>query len=132
MNNLECRTLIEGLGTVIQLYGNAEGYRWQPVTTDPAYLKLMKPDIDFVALAKAFGVNHGTHVREPRDVKAALEAGVDHVLNNRTPFIVELFTDPAPIPDQPQMAARIAAAGARGPVQPPIDIFFHEERSHRQ
>jgi benzoylformate decarboxylase len=132
MNNLEYRTLIQGLGVVIDAYGEAEGYKWRPVTPDPEYLKIKNPDFNFVELAKSFGVQHGQRIRKPQDVKAALERGIDHVIKNKSAYVLELFSDPALAPDQPRAVTALATGAAEpSPVavvlQPPLDVFYNEE-----
>jgi benzoylformate decarboxylase len=134
MNNLEYRTLIQGLATVVAAYGHAEGYNWQPVTTDPGYLKIKGPDFDFLQLAKSFGVDNGERVTDPARVKGAINAGVEHVLTKKTAYVIELFSDPAVTPDGPQptpspgrkAVARIAEAGEVAPPveQPPVDVYY--------
>ena len=44
---------------VVQEYGSAPGYEWQPKTLDPEYLTIERPKIDFVALGSTFGGNLG-------------------------------------------------------------------------
>jgi len=133
MNNLEYRTLIQGLATVAATYGHAPGYNWLPVTNDPSYLKIKRPEIDFVQLARSFGVHHGERVTDPLKVHAAVEAGVDHVMHKKTSYVIEIFSDPAVAADGPAAAealrkvqARAALAGetAPPPDQPPLDVYF--------
>lgn len=133
MNNLEYRTLIQGLATVVAAYGNAEGYEWKPVTNDPSYLQIKGPDFDFIELAKSFGVHHGERVSDPAKVKAAIEVGVAHVLANKTAYVLEIFSDRAVTPDGPRaaVAARAKFAMARDigetappPDQPPLDVYY--------
>jgi benzoylformate decarboxylase len=134
MNNLEYRTLIQGLATVVAAYGNAEGYEWKPVTSDPTYLQIKGPDFNFVELAKSFGVHHGERVSDPAKVKAAVAAGVAHVRTKKTAYVLEIFTDRAVTPDGPPpalaagkkfLAARDIGETAPPLNQPPLDVFYH-------
>jgi benzoylformate decarboxylase len=137
MNNLEYRTLIQGLSTVIAAYGNAEGYNWHPVTDDPGYLKIKGPDFNFLELARSFGVNDGIRVADPGKVKAAIEAGVKHVLETKTSYVIEVFSDPAIPPDGPTanasparlMAVKAKEVGEMSPPvsQPPVDVYYQAE-----
>jgi benzoylformate decarboxylase len=61
MNNKEYRTLLQGLEAVVKYY-KGDPYDWKPVSMEPAYLHIEKPDMDFVALARAFGVANGRRV----------------------------------------------------------------------
>lgn len=101
MNNVEYRTLLQGLVGVVSSYEDEKKYGWKPVTMDPEYLHIRKPDFDFVALAAAFGVTAGRRVAQPRDVKAALAEGIDHVLGKRGSYVLDIFTDPSVQPDVP-------------------------------
>ena len=140
MNNLEYRTLIQGLATVVAAYGNTEGYRWEPVTLDPGYLKIKGPDFDFLELAKSFGVNQGERVALPAKVKDAIEAGVTHVLTKKTAYLIEIFSDPAVTSDAPKpaSAARKTLVAARDigetapPLdQPPLDVYYHSSEGRK-
>jgi benzoylformate decarboxylase len=59
---------------------------------DPDYLRLERPCLDFVSLAKAFGAEAGEVVITPAAVKAALNRGIEHVLNNHTAYILDMRT----------------------------------------
>lgn len=89
-NNHEYHTLQLGLQQVVAAYGEAPGYGWKPKTMDPNYLRLERPKMDFVNLAKAFGGEHGEVVLTPADVKEAVERGIDHVLSNNTSYILDM------------------------------------------
>jgi len=132
MNNREYRTLIQGLATVVAAYGHTEGFNWVPVTNNPSYLQIHKPDFDFLEIAKAFGVHHGERVTDPARVQGAIAAGVDHVLSQRTAYVIEISSDPAVMADGPpnameKLTAHAAEAGEAGPPsgQPPLDVFYH-------
>jgi benzoylformate decarboxylase len=123
-NNREYHTLQLGLQQVIQAYGSAPGYGWQPQTTDPEYLRIQRPDLDFVALARAFGIASGQVVNSPAEVKQALKAGIEHVLGRKEAYIIDFRTcqdTPAP----PPTAGAPAPLPARYALQPPLDIFHH-------
>ncbi|MEO1260772.1 MAG: thiamine pyrophosphate-binding protein [Bacteroidota bacterium] len=89
-NNHEYHTLQLGLQQVIGAYGDAPGYRWNPKTTDPPYLRLERPRLDFVSIAKAFGVKNGQVVKSPKAVLRAVRKGIDHVLRNKSSFILDM------------------------------------------
>lgn len=89
-NNFEYHTLQLGLQQVVAAYGSAPGYGWKPKTMDPSYLRLERPKMDFVNLAKAFGGEHGEVVHTPATVKEAIERGINHVLNNKTSYILDM------------------------------------------
>jgi benzoylformate decarboxylase len=114
MNNREYRTLIQGLQTVVSAYSGDPEYGWEPVTTNPDYLQIRDPELNFIDLAKAFGIQAGQRVRRAAEVKDALRAGIDCVLRDRKSFVVEVFSDPEPTPDQPHIPP------------PPLDIYYHK------
>lgn len=89
-NNHEYHTLQLGLQQVVAAYGEAPGYGWKPKTMDPNYLRLERPKMDFVSLAKAFGGEHGEVVLTPSTVKESIERGIDHVLSNNTSYILDM------------------------------------------
>ncbi|HYO66560.1 MAG TPA: thiamine pyrophosphate-dependent enzyme, partial [Archangium sp.] len=117
MNNREYRTLQVGLQQVISAYS------WQPQTNDPAYLRIQGPEVDFVSLAKAFGVTAGRRVSEPLEVERAIQEAVSHVLEKKEPYVLELWTDQAP--QQPPAVlslARMAAPAGQPRRQPLLDV----------
>lgn len=123
-NNQEYHTLQLGLQQVIAAYGTAEGYEWQPATTDPEYLRINRPKFDFVALAQAFGGEMGEVVKEPASVKDAVMRGVDYVLANKKSYILDMRTaqdtpPPATIEEADELMYK------RYREQPPLD-FFHK------
>jgi benzoylformate decarboxylase len=128
MNNHEYHTLQIGLRQVIQAYGSAPGYGWRPVTEDPDYLRIERPRMDLVAVAKAFGGHSGETVRRPGDVRDAIHRGLDSVLGEGKTYVLDMQTaqDP-PAPPAPRDAkALLAAALERYASQPPIDYYhFH-------
>jgi benzoylformate decarboxylase len=125
------------LATVVEAYGCAQGYEWQPVSSDPEYLKIRRPHLDFLQLARSFGVDHGEKVTDPGRVKAAIDSGVEHVLTKKTSYVIEILSDPAVTPDGPQpepspartFVPRAAQVGEMSPPleQPPIDVYYHAE-----
>ena len=122
-NNHEYHTLQLGLQQVVDAYGSAPGYGWKPKTMDPPYLRIERPKLDFVALARAFGGEHGEVVLTPGEVKAAVERGVDHVLKHKTSYVLDMRLD------QNTPAPKLASAGTRPAIeeryarQPVLDIF---------
>jgi len=124
-NNQEYHTLQVGLQQVIGAYGTAPGYEWHPKTTNPEYLTIQRPKFDFVALAKAFGIEAGEVVREPHAVKDAVAKAVDYVLTQNKSYILDMRT-----------AQDTPAPGAKGnedavlkkyKAQPALDLFHHEK-----
>lgn len=129
-NNHEYHTLQLGLQQVVAAYGSAPGYGWKPKTDDPEYLRIQKPPMDFVALAKALGGQSGEVVECPADVKAAVQRGIDHVLNTSQSYILDMRTaqnTPTTPPTQATAAQKLQAALARYVAQPALDIFHHPE-----
>ncbi|HEX8264514.1 MAG TPA: thiamine pyrophosphate-binding protein [Pyrinomonadaceae bacterium] len=137
-NNREYRTLLQGLVAVVRYYADDPNYGWRPVSMEPSYLKIQQPDINFVELAKVFGVSNGRRVVEPGEVMAALQEGFEHVLTQKQSFVVEVFSDPNPSSATPDVlpksaeaetalkasaAATDEASDAEPP--PPLDIFYH-------
>jgi benzoylformate decarboxylase len=122
-NNFEYHTLQVGLGQVVQAYQGPE-YGWVPKTMDPEYLRIQKPKIDFVALAKAFGVEAGETVEHAADVAAAIQRGIEHVLSTGQSFVLDVhvtpsvpLSDPAPsrrYEDQPLLNYLPEPTAARG------------------
>ncbi|SFW75761.1 thiamine pyrophosphate-binding protein [Chitinophaga sancti] len=121
-NNQEYHTLQLGLQQVVGAYGNAPGYGWKPKTMDPPYLRLERPKLDFVSLAKAFGGEHGEVVQTPAAVKDAIRRGIDHVLTNTTSYILDMRIA-GNTPTAPSTADSITAHYSRQPV---LD-YFHKE-----
>lgn len=133
-NNQEYHTLQVGLGQVVAAYGETPGYGWHPQTLDPDYLRIHRPTFDFPQLAKAFGVPDGRVVTDPRAVKEAVRAGVDHVLGKKGSYVLDLRTAQSPPPPPSTSDAQTAAAArqkrqeqyfARYAAQPPLDIYHH-------
>ncbi|HEX2081401.1 MAG TPA: thiamine pyrophosphate-binding protein [Longimicrobium sp.] len=130
-NNHEYHTLQLGLQQVVAAYGSAPGYGWQPKSLDPDYLLIQRPEMDFVALARALGGQPGEVVRHPGEVGAAVRRGVEHVLHRKQSYILDMRTAPStPTPPPTEAAPQAAAADttrrmlARYVSQPPLN-FFH-------
>ncbi|KAH6612283.1 thiamine pyrophosphate enzyme, N-terminal TPP binding domain-containing protein [Chaetomium sp. MPI-SDFR-AT-0129] len=91
-NNSEYHTLQVGLGTIVQVYGEALGYDWKPRTMDPGYLTIRGPQPDFVGIAKAMAGIEGRHIAHPDEVGPAVAAAVRHVLETGKSFVLEIKT----------------------------------------
>jgi benzoylformate decarboxylase len=123
-NNHEYHTLQLGLQQVVAAYGSAPGYEWTPKTMDPSYLKLERPHLDFVSLAKAFGGQDGEVVNTPAEVKEAVERGVNYVLNNSSSYILDMriAANTAPAP---------SSATQHYVEQPVLDVFHKQSMKLR-
>jgi benzoylformate decarboxylase len=123
-NNHEYHTLQLGLQQVVAAYGSAPGYGWHPKTMDPDYLRLERPRLDFVSLAKAFGGESGEVVETPGAVKEAIERGIEHVLNNNTSYILDMRIA-SNTPTTPVVSADGSSTmvDERYTAQPALDIF---------
>lgn len=123
-NNQEYHTLQLGLQQVVDAYGSEEGYGWKPKTNDPEYLRIERPNLDFVALAKAFGGQDGEIVENPQDVGSAVRRGIDYVLTTQQSYILDMRTAKAtPIP--PSSDLKTFQVSARYVAQPQLN-FFHQ------
>lgn len=129
MNNREYRTLLQGVLGVVKYYGSDPDYGWNPVSTEPEYLKLGNPDFDFVKIAAAFSVPNGRRVRDPKEVMPALEEAFEYVLGRKQPYVLELFTDPNPKSVVPSTVLEGADTDVTQSevAAPPLDIFYHKE-----
>lgn len=124
-NNHEYHTLQIGLQQVVAAYGSAPGFGWHPKTDNPDYLRLDRPTLDFVALAKALGGQEGEIVRQPGKVRAAVRRGVDYVLQTQQSYILDMRTALA-TPTPPPTEGTAIALQARYVAQPPLDIFHRQ------
>jgi benzoylformate decarboxylase len=124
-NNREYHTLQLGLQQVIAAYGSAPGYEWQPATTNPDYLRIRRPNFDFVALAKAFGGELGEVVTKPADVKDAVLRGVDYVLTNKKSYILDMRTAEE-TPSVPATAEETQEQLYRRFLEQPVLDVFHK------
>ncbi|SDY45178.1 benzoylformate decarboxylase [Collimonas sp. OK242] len=125
-NNHEYHTLQNGLQQLVAAYGTAPGYEWHPkdYNTDPSYLRIQSPVMDFVAIAKALGGLAGEVVGTPEEVKAAVRRGMDHVLQHQQAYILDMRTaqNPPPPPSTDDDTGR-QASQTRAPVQPALNLF---------
>ncbi|WP_212003272.1 thiamine pyrophosphate-binding protein [Chitinophaga sp. HK235] len=127
-NNHEYHTLQMGLQQVVSAYGEAPGYQWHPKTMDPSYLRLEAPVINYVSLAQAFGGQSGEKVETPDNVKAAIEKAVDHVLNNKTSYILDMrIAQDTPVtPTDTSKIVREAEINKHYFMQPTLDVFHSD------
>lgn len=125
-NNQEYHTLQLGLQQVVAAYGNAPGYGWKPKTMDPDYLKLERPKLDFVSLAKAFGGEHGEIVLTADKVKEAVERGINHVLNTETSYILDMRIASNTPPLVIKSNGDTFTVDKRYALQPPLNIFYQD------
>lgn len=120
-NNREYRTLQLGVAQVVNAYGKAPGYGWHPCTTNPDYLRIDRPQLDFVALAGVLGGHRGETVTHPGQVAEAIDRGVDHVLGDKGSYVLDMRTaedTPSPPPSLTEVEA-----SARYAAQPRLDLF---------
>lgn len=130
-NNHEYHTLQLGLQQVVASYGSEPGYGWKPKTMDPEYLRLQRPKLDFVALAKALGGVDGRVVHDASEVAAAVHAGVEHVLTQGCSFVLDMRTAQNTPPTPPTADAGDTESAQPAPValptryaaQPTLDVF---------
>ena len=101
-NNFEYHTLQLGLKQVEATYGPDPNSGWHARTNNPEYLHLERPKIDFVALARAFGVPAGEVVRHARDVAGAVQRGIEHVLMTGESFVLDVHVTPSSLPPPPE------------------------------
>ena len=124
-NNQEYHTLQLGLQQVIAAYGSAPGFGWHPKTGDPEYLRIQRPALDFVALAKALGGQDGEIVQQPADVAAAVRRGIEYVLQTQQSYILDMRTAQAP-PTTPPTEVPATSMLARYIAQPPLDMVHRQ------
>ena len=122
-NNQEYHTLQLGLQQVVAAYGQAPGYWWAPKTMDPSYLRLERPKLDYVALAQAFGGQQGEVVETPGAVKEAIERAIDHVLNSKTSYILDMRM----AQDTPATPTTPTKATLHYFRQPVLDVFHKQD-----
>jgi benzoylformate decarboxylase len=104
-NNREYRTLQAGLAALEKIYD------WQP-SGDAWYLRLDEPQMSFVTLAAAFGIQ-GSLVSTLGELDGGLRAGLEAV-NGGQPYVLEVLTSrdlPTPPP-------------------PPCPALAHSEEDH--
>jgi benzoylformate decarboxylase len=108
-NNFEYHTLQLGLTQVTNMYQSDPAYGWYPKTTDPEYLRLERPKLDFVALANAFGVKGGEVVTQAAEVAAAVRRGIEHILTTGESFVLDVHITPSTPPANPKASERYTA-----------------------
>lgn len=113
-NNHEYHTLQIGLKQVTAAYESDPAYGWFPRTDDPDYLRIERPQIDFVTLAKAFGLKAGEVVEHAGDVASAVHRAVDYVLTTGQSFVLDMRVTPSIPPPNPVPSERYSA-------QPPLN-----------
>lgn len=118
-NNFEYHTLQLGLKQVTAFYEDDPAYGWYPKTDDPDYLRLSRPKVDFVALAKAFGVNAAEIVEHAVDVAEAIHRAVDHVLTTGESFVLDVRITPSTPPPNPVASQRYTTQPALNYVHKP-------------
>ncbi|KAK6211334.1 hypothetical protein QIS74_04978 [Colletotrichum tabaci] len=91
-NNTEYHTLQVGLGSIVQVYGQALGYDWTPRTMNPGYLTIRDPQPDFVGIAKAMAGIEGKHIEHPAEVEPAVCDAIRYVLETGKSFVLEVKT----------------------------------------
>jgi benzoylformate decarboxylase/acetolactate synthase-1/2/3 large subunit len=52
------------------------------------------PEIDFAKMAQSFGVSAEGPVRNPADLRPALERGVKYVREKQLPYLVDVIAEP--------------------------------------
>lgn len=136
-NNREYHTLQLGLQEVISEYGTAEGYNWLPKTEDPEYLRLERPQLDFIAMAKSFGIKAGAVVANRDDVAGAIHKAIDYVLTEKAAFVLDMRiaqdTPPAGAPEEKEKKymkkAMVKEYLKRYTSQPPINYFHRPKKA---
>ncbi len=125
MNNQEYKTLLIGLDQIRSLFD------WKEAPTYPPYLRLDAgtgaPVIDFVDLARTFGVTHGRRVETVESfdaLVAELKAGLDFVRGARLPYVLELLTERyQPGEAAPAHAGLLGDAAGRPGLPPSLAVF---------
>jgi thiamine pyrophosphate-dependent acetolactate synthase large subunit-like protein len=69
-------------------------FRKRPVENAPIGTHVDDPAIDFAMMAKSFGVNSEGPVRNPADLRPAIERGVKYVKEKRLPYLVDVIAEP--------------------------------------
>jgi thiamine pyrophosphate-dependent acetolactate synthase large subunit-like protein len=120
MNNREYKTLLVGLEQVKSMFS------WPDAPVYPPYLRLDAnagdPVVDFVEVARSFGVGHGKRVESPASFETLvgeLKAALDFVRNKRMPYVLELLTERFPEPG----SAKALAGAANAKISPFLSVF---------
>jgi thiamine pyrophosphate-dependent acetolactate synthase large subunit-like protein len=69
-------------------------FRKRPVENAPIGTHVDDPEIDFAGMAKSFGVNAEGPVRNPADLRPAIERGAKYVKENQKPYLVDVIAEP--------------------------------------
>ncbi len=69
-------------------------FRNRPVENAPIGTHVDDPAVDFAKMAQSFGVNAEGAVRNPADLRPALERGVKFVKEKQLPYLVDVIAEP--------------------------------------
>ena len=69
-------------------------FRKRPVENAPIGTHVDDPAVDFAIMAKSFGVNGEGPVRNPADLRPAIERGVKYVKEKQMPYLVDVIAEP--------------------------------------
>jgi thiamine pyrophosphate-dependent acetolactate synthase large subunit-like protein len=69
-------------------------FRKRPVENAPIGTHVDDPEIDFAGMAKSFGVNGEGAIRNPADLRPAIERGVKYVKEKQLPYLVDVIAEP--------------------------------------
>jgi thiamine pyrophosphate-dependent acetolactate synthase large subunit-like protein len=69
-------------------------FRKRPVENAGIGTHVDDPAIDFAAMAKSFGVHGEGPVRNPADLRPAIERGVKYVQEKQLPYLVDVIAEP--------------------------------------
>jgi thiamine pyrophosphate-dependent acetolactate synthase large subunit-like protein len=69
-------------------------FRKRPVENAPIGTHVDDPEIDFAGMAKSFGVQGEGPVRNPADLRPAIERGVKYVKEKQLPYLVDVIAEP--------------------------------------
>nr|WP_025825783.1 thiamine pyrophosphate-binding protein [Acetobacter persici] len=92
VNNNEYKTLINGLDVIETIYD------WKP-NSDPWYLKLGDPKVNFTKVAETFGVK-GAVVTDGAELHAAIRRGLK-IVENGEAYVLDIRCDPSAPDSQP-------------------------------
>jgi acetolactate synthase I/II/III large subunit len=69
-------------------------FRNRPVENAGIGTHVDDPEVDFAKMAQSFGVNAEGAVRNPADLRPALERGLKYVKEKQLPYLVDVIADP--------------------------------------
>ena len=69
-------------------------FRKRPVENAPIGTHVDDPEIDFAKMAQSFGVSAEGPVRNPADLRPAIERGVKYVKEKQLPYLVDVIAEP--------------------------------------